>query len=684
MAADDSQLVLQIVFDDGSVKQGFARMANDAKTTSKKVSDETAKAKFFDWEAFKAEGASAIDGIVGNFSRLGTAIGLVGGLLYSAKKLFDFTVEGEKINSIGTQFENLARSQGVGSNALRDGLAEAAKGLYDMEEVLQASTTGLVALGQGAARLPELFLVAKQAAAGFGGDAISRFKELEQAVASGQTRMLKTIGLTVDMDGALKDYAKTRNRTVESLTAEEAATIRLSAVLDKAKSAYAGIDPDINKTQNSTKKLAVAVDDVNDSLSILADSVLGGPLQSALSGTANSISRFSSVLNSLFGTGTSKLEADIKFASEELTFFQNKLNKAFGPNSIRESAADVDYWTERVRLLKAQLDGIKNDTIDPRQAVQSLEINSDPKEILARFEANQKAMADAETEKRNKILTARKQFRDQLLGIENDAYATELRNNLANATVEEQMRLQKESAERTHKQRLAQIEADAALGNFSASQINQLREAEARRHAANMIDIKQDAAKKQLDIEKKNNSALLTAASSVANGVANLTSQGIASIGAALVEGAGAFDTFKNNALGIIGDFLIQLGQAIIFTGAAIESLRASIIGMFGGQAIAAGIAMIALGGVLKSLGGKSTSSYSSAGGATSNLSGGGTTQTEVISPDEIERKNPDTYINLNINGDVLDSDETGMRIIDLVNSAFDKSGVKIQRGAVA
>jgi len=40
--------------------------------------------------------------------------------------------------------------------------------------------------------------------------------------------------------------------------------------------------------------------------------------------------------------------------------------------------------------------------------------------------------------------------------------------------------------------------------------------------------------------------------------------------------------------------------------------------------------------------------------------------------------------VNVSILGDVLDSEQSGLRIVDLLNSAFDKQGVVIKRGVFA
>jgi hypothetical protein len=52
--------------------------------------------------------------------------------------------------------------------------------------------------------------------------------------------------------------------------------------------------------------------------------------------------------------------------------------------------------------------------------------------------------------------------------------------------------------------------------------------------------------------------------------------------------------------------------------------------------------------------------------------------------PDKAQRQEPQNVLNVTINGDVLDSDESSMRIVRLINEAYDKKGVVLRQGAFA
>jgi hypothetical protein len=123
------------------------------------------------------------------------------------------------------------------------------------------------------------------------------------------------------------------------------------------------------------------------------------------------------------------------------------------------------------------------------------------------------------------------------------------------------------------------------------------------------------------------------------------------------------------------------LGTSYILQGIALSAnpLTPGI----GGPLIAAGAALATFGGLLKAFsGGKSKAG----GGADT---GGGiasspASSTELTQPENLQRAEAGTQVSVVIQGDVLDSDESGSRIVGLINSAFDKKGVVINQGVLA
>jgi hypothetical protein len=155
-----------------------------------------------------------------------------------------------------------------------------------------------------------------------------------------------------------------------------------------------------------------------------------------------------------------------------------------------------------------------------------------------------------------------------------------------------------------------------------------------------------------------------------------------AKFGQALASGEDAGKAFLDSMLGLFADIAIQLGTSFILQGIA-YSLNPATPGL-GGPLIGAGAALATFGGVLKALSGGKSSASSTATNSGGGIAASPGANTELTPTQELTRQEPGTAVSVVIQGDVLDSDESGSRIVSLINSAFDKKGVVISQGAFA
>ncbi len=165
-------------------------------------------------------------------------------------------------------------------------------------------------------------------------------------------------------------------------------------------------------------------------------------------------------------------------------------------------------------------------------------------------------------------------------------------------------------------------------------------------------------------------------ATSFIKGLAGGIGKAFNNVGSALANGENAFKAFGDSVLGIFGNLLSDMGQGFILQGTA--RILAGDPG--GGALIGAGAAMQIFGGLI---GAKSGGAVGASGGGASVTTGGGVAAapSAAVVQDETET-GPQTQIAVNIQGDVLDSDESGSRIVDLINNAFDKEGAIISNNA--
>lgn len=169
-------------------------------------------------------------------------------------------------------------------------------------------------------------------------------------------------------------------------------------------------------------------------------------------------------------------------------------------------------------------------------------------------------------------------------------------------------------------------------------------------------------------------------------GILKTISVSAQALGASLIKGGSAFSDFRNLVLNIIGDMAIQIGTTLVGIGIGIDQLKLALGTLTGGVAIAAGLALIAVGGLIKSLGagGISATGPADAGGGFGVSSGGGGFG---FTPDEIssatEERKPKEGLVVNVNGDILGDENSGKRLVDLMNAAFDANGVSLRQGLV-
>ena len=158
-------------------------------------------------------------------------------------------------------------------------------------------------------------------------------------------------------------------------------------------------------------------------------------------------------------------------------------------------------------------------------------------------------------------------------------------------------------------------------------------------------------------------------------------SGGIQTIISAVAAGENAFKAFGKFILTTIGDLAIQLGQTLISAGIGIESLKS----LGGGAAIAAGAALVAIGSLIKSFVG---------GGGGSTAGGGGNvgaapaadnfTAAQISEPDDIEERQTGPKVQLVVQGDILDSEQTSNRILDLLNQNFSDNNGSLDNASFA
>lgn len=579
-----SEFEIVIKLDDGSVVQGFANIAN-------KAQDAAGKVEIPFKNSFKGITSGLAD-VAGGFFLLRTAIN-------AAIQAFQVPAELIKLNdqvvTVNKSFSILAEQAGVSGSSLKSGLEAAAGGVVDLEDILQTANKALVELGANSARLPEVLTIARQASKAFGVDTLSAFETLNQAIISGQTKQLKSIGIIVDSEAAYRDYALSIGKTVEQLTLAEKQQATLNLVIKEGAESFKNISASSPNLTESLKKLSVAWGDFTESI-LSSNSAIGRVLIST-----------SNLFTSIF--------ANIA-----------KANEASGKLSTENAGAKVEVLTKSLEQLNYQLDIASKQSGPGGLEAQAIQQKID------------------------------------LINVELSAASElQLQNQMAEAS--NVIAIAKTNAER---EKTNQLILDSAINEDL--------------WVGAMSDAFEEMAKELDDHQKQWKALGDSIKNSLVGGIAN----SMAAVGGALASGKNAGEEFANSWKRSLGALAVQVGQTFILMGLGMNGL-APLTGWSAGASIAAGMALTVLGGALQASGGGSTGNASNP----STAGGGGitttdTATTEFTKPESLERQAPQTQVAVNINGDVLDSEESGLRIVDLLNKAFDKSGVQVRQGAFA
>lgn len=145
-----------------------------------------------------------------------------------------------------------------------------------------------------------------------------------------------------------------------------------------------------------------------------------------------------------------------------------------------------------------------------------------------------------------------------------------------------------------------------------------------------------------------------------------------AAFGKAAAKGENALQAFADSLLATMGQMAVQLGSQFILQGVAY--LWAGMPN--GPSLIAAGAALAAFGGILSAAGGGSASASPAAG--TSTAGGGIAIEPTTLAPEQTQPTQPGTIVNLNVEGSIMDTPETGLRLAQILSDSFQNQGTTL------
>lgn len=445
------------------------------------------------------------------------------------KKAINETFDAENIRATNQEFEVLAKNVGISAGELRDGLTGAADGLIDDTDLVKQASKSIIEMGSTAKDLPKALEVARKASAVFGGDVAQNFETISQAIATGQTRSLKNLGIIIDQEAAYQKLADTLGVTKDELSEQGKQQAILNAVVESGKKDFEGIDLSLRSGQNTLQQLKVTLGQIEETATLAFDRLAGPTVRAGLAALRDIAASASVSLKASLGEGSEKAAAQVEVLTGKVNEIKATLidleQKQKGNRGIDPTPADTiariqalnsglkDY-TAQLATAQSQLDtfkkseeqsGISAEDATAKLTQQNSELQKLAEQGVKIFEGLQKEDPNKKYDEELAALEAAlaKQLLDQeqfeqgklQLGIDRDKKLSEIDK----AKVEE-LKSQNDSLR----------EIDAA-GNADRINDNQKRIdtilAQEKVSASERLKIEADRVKKQRDIEAQQVSA---------------------------------------------------------------------------------------------------------------------------------------------------------------------------------
>jgi hypothetical protein len=659
-------------------------------------------------EAIQAIGeAENVAGLIEGLAAVGLALGSVGIAAFAFKEAIDLTLEAEQIKKVEKSFEILSQNAGLSAEHLKTGMEEASAGLIPTNELLKIANESIVKMGSAAEKLPEVMELARKATAVFGGDLTTNFQNITNAIANGNTRMLKHYGILIDSKKAMDDFAKANNLAVNEISAAGRSQAILNAALEKSETAFAGINTDTTTATLTLSALKTNVIEIGETFVLWFDRKMGPSVRNFLTGVKDMSSEVKNYVTSIFGQGMAQTDAqitkteshlqslkgyliDLQTGNEKVGFF-SKLFHGDKESQLNQVNAEIEATTNKLEGLRK-----KNEELASQKKIEDQERASG----ITKESAQE--IADQQIHLANEI-----KFKAELEKIDQQALSAQMLNVRTFQQIDQNVKAQNLVAEQEHQTKIDEIRKNV---NLNTSQRDALLNAQNKLYQEQrmQLEVQNDALRQKMltnYVNNSNNAFQGVARSFEANSkkmqiemthfgkrsqetwdsfAANSTSA-FTQMGAAMVQGKNigeaAAEALKSIFLNMLGDRAVAEGSILML----------SSIWPPNPVGLAAGAGLMTLGGALKALaggagGGSSPPAVSATAGG-GGVSGGATSYgpisgnqdaSQSSSASSASQTNMDQMqahqrvVNVNIAGNYMETDSTRRQLMEMMRQETD------------
>ena len=630
-------------------------------------------------ESFMAAGAK-IGVLIETIEELGAIIAPLIITVLALKEAMSLVFEGEQIKAVNQQFEMLAENAGIAGDTLRSGMIEAANGMMTEQEAIEATNRALVKLQTGFEQLPKIMELSRQVAAVMGGTVVERFDQINSAIATGQTRMLRSAGIIVDQQKAYRNYANSIGVAADTLSKAGQQQAMMNAILEAAQGKFGAVNADAKEATNTWTQIKVSIKEFGEGFAEMFEKMFGKTITGGLKSIADVIKGMGLSMKAAFGEGTAAAQAHLEVLNramkqniDETAYYEKNANE-------QEKAGNDAVYNARLKNLEAikfklaaqiddQVRGIaklKEAQGEKGGASGESDVTAASKVDLEK-QAAQKAKFQTDMQKLDKQITDAEIVNMRTVAQASELYNQKRKDDVAKIDAE----IAKLDAEGDKGQALTRAQADQEI-----IKLEEVKNQKIRASDELLWKMQQQALTNQVNQSKGAADAIgaawhLMAAESahdLSTGIklADTTTQSFKthSVDAFKAIGNGsksASEAMKDAFLGVIGDMATQQGEMMLLAG----------VGTFNPAEVAAGAALIALGGALGGMSsGTSVSADTSSGSTTT-----GSTSPMGTAANQTQTSKSVTLV---VQGHMMMNDQSARWITDQVRNAADATDFKI------
>lgn len=637
---------------------------------------------------------SNLSGLISGFTRLSGPIFAAGAAAFAVKKAFDFALEGEQLIQLDERFNKIATSAGVSATTIKQGMDDALKGTVDMSDAIQSTNQAMIKLGTNSEKIPQLWQIARNAGKTMGIDTTQAFDTLTTAIANGNGRMLKSLGIIVDNEQALIKYAKAHNLSVGALSEHEKKQAIMNAALDQAKTKFGDNSNKAESLNDSLKRFLNTAKDVGEEVAKFFSKAFGPAFQTVLNFMSEKFENLGTVLKAKFGDGADAAAAKVSLLEKEigaLTDRQKALNEVIerGKKQSLNFEATVDRANAERELI-----GVLSERKQKELELYTVELEQAEKQRAQSGEALvNKAKQEKEINAKNleEHLLAQAKFEKELLSLKQGRLNAEKENIsdefvLKNAQIDEFLLIDQQ-----YDQKVAEIKANAAKNNGvtadqaaqmileiegeRAAKLQSLEDKQAyeiasvydykMKHAESFSEYVQAASKKETDTvlnAEKQKQQMYEMTKTRLMGFFKTLGTSSESVA----------EQMKKAMLGFLGEYVTKKGETMMLE--AFDTWPVVRV-----PTLAAGGALMALGSAL----GAASSGGSSPSGGSSGISSPQTDFSSARSaptPEETKQKT----VTIQVQGNYFETEQTKTRLLEMIRETTDATDYKYQQIGVS